>query len=108
MRFFSLDPSTSGAEIPGSSNSPFSARVSYMTRGAEPLHYHRHMRELCIVTAGAATLLLAGQTRQVGPTSAIIFDPGELHGWRDATPTFIALLIHDPFVENDHVPVAAV
>lgn len=108
MRFFSLDPNTSGAEIAGSSNSPFSVRVSYVTRGDEQLHYHRHMRELYVVTAGVATLLLAGQTRQVGPATAIMFEPGELHGWRDATPAFTALLIHDPFVENDHVPVAAV
>ena len=107
MRFLYLDRNTPGAEIMGPANSASSARVSYVTRD-EPLHYHRNMRELCVVTSGAATLLLAGQTRPLGPNVAITFEPGELHGWRDTTPDFLALLIHEPFVENDYLNVAAV
>lgn len=89
-------------------NSTSTLAVSYFSSTDGELHYHRTMREVCIIVAGHATLVVSGTGRLVETAAVAIVEPGELHSWRWASPDLRAILIHEPWTEGDTIPIAEV
>jgi quercetin dioxygenase-like cupin family protein len=96
------------AGLAGPWNSRLAIAVGYATWADEAPHYHRAMREVCIIAAGGADLMVAGGVRRVAPGVAAIVEAGEVHAWRAASPDFRMVVIHEPWVDDDTHIVAEV
>ena len=82
-------------------NSPLAFAVSHQSGADAGPHYHRRMREVCILAAGSAEIMVMGRVYRVVQGAAVIVEPGEVHAWRDPTPDFHMVVIHEPYVEDD-------
>ena len=96
------------AGLAGPWNSGLAIAVSYSMGVDEAPHYHREMREVCVVAAGSADLMVAGGVRRVEPGVAAIVEAGEVHAWRAAGPDFRMVVIHEPWAAGDTHLVAEV
>jgi quercetin dioxygenase-like cupin family protein len=96
------------AGLAGPWNSGLAIGVGYIASADEAPHYHRAMREVCVVAAGSADLMVVGGVRRVEPGVAAIVEAGEVHAWRVASPDFRMVVIHDPWVAGDTHLVAEV
>ena len=66
------------------------------------------MREVCIVIAGSAELMVQGQISMIDEDMLVIVEPGEVHAWRGMSRDCRMLVLHEPWHADDLVVVAAV
>ncbi len=96
------------SRLAGPWNSRLAFAVSHQSGEDAGPHYHQRMREVCILAAGSAEIMVLGRAYRVSRGAIVIVEPGEVHAWRDPTPDFHMIVIHDPFVEDDTAPVVEV
>jgi len=105
---FSADRDAAEAWLAGPWNSALTGAWRLVRAPQEEPHYHRHMREVCIVTAGSAELTVQGQISMIDGGILVIVEPGEVHAWRGLSRDCRILVLHEPWHADDLVVVAAV
>jgi len=105
---FSADQDVAEAWLAGPWNSALTGAWRLVRSPQEEPHYHRHMREICIVTAGSVELMVQGQISMIDEGTLVIVEPGEVHAWRGMRRDCRMLMLHEPWRADDHKVVAAV
>ncbi len=105
---FSADQDAAEAWLAGPWNSALTGAWRLVRSPREEPHYHRHMREVCVVTAGSAELMIQGQISMIDKGTLVIVEPGEVHAWRAISSDCRMLLLHEPWDADDLVIVVAV
>lgn len=107
MQRFSAERDAPEAWLAGPWNSVLTGAWRLVRSPQEEPHYHRHMREICIVTVGSAELMAQGQMSMIDEGVLVIVEPGEVHAWREISRDCRILVLHEPWVADDLVVVAA-
>jgi transcriptional regulator with XRE-family HTH domain len=86
--------------LPSHAPKPFTALQLTLDVGGEtpPRSSKRSMNELAIVLVGSVELIVGGKTFPLAPYTAIYFDLGMTHQWRNAGDTVAEVLMVHPYV----------
>jgi mannose-6-phosphate isomerase-like protein (cupin superfamily) len=105
---FSADRDASEAWLAGPWNSALTGAFRLVRLPREEPHYHRHMREICLIISGRAELMVKGQLSMIDGGTLVIVEAGEVHAWHGISRDCQMLVLHDPWDADDLVGVAAV
>jgi transcriptional regulator with XRE-family HTH domain len=86
--------------LPDNVPRPFTALQLTLDVGGEtpPRASRRSINELAIVLAGSVELIAGGKTYSLEPSTAIYFDLGLSHQWRNVGPHVAEILMVHPYV----------
>lgn len=107
MQRFSADQDAAEAWLAGPWNSALTGAFKIVRSPQEEPHYHRHMREICMVTSGRAELSVQGQVFMIDRGVLVIVEAGEVHAWRGMSSDCQLLALHEPWQADDHQVVVA-
>ena len=101
MRIIYPNRDATGEWLAGPWNSPLAFAIAFRRAPVEEPHYHKQAREICVVTAGRAELMVGGHVRPIETGAVVLIEAGEIHAWRGANRDFQMLVLHDPHAPND-------